>query len=550
MGRRNRILGALAALVLGVVGVGWFPTAAYAVSPPSAPSITSLKGGPAAGEMTLKWSIPASNGGAAIASYEVRYAVDGGAFSSSTFSYVASVRSATIACPAPATPGHGCSFSVRANNGLNGAWSTTKTAVWAKPTAPALSTAVAGPGAGQARLTFKAPSSNGGLAVTGYEFAINIGFGFGGWNAIDPQSITTLQTTPRPVYLAVVPCLLTTIGGPAGCKYKVRAFNSVGASPASAILTAPLTAPAKAQNLIAHTDTVALGSGSANQTISWSAPASTGGLAISDTTLLRCSTANGSLCKDYSPASDWTVVNDYTGSPATVTTTSTCPENGRCAYEVKAYNAKGSSFVIGFAAPSPPTSLVATPSTTTAGNVNLTWSSPFDVGTSFGHYVVFQCSTSDNCSSGSWTTAPGDAAPWTATDLVGTATSTSVACGISTPCEFRIGYVGSGGHVGGVTNAVTAVGLDAPTLTATANGSSGSIDLSWTPPVTSATIVSYKIERDTGSGFAQLIVVGASPTTYTDNACGSGATCGYRVTALYTVGTSARSTPQSATAAP
>jgi hypothetical protein len=550
MRRGNRSIVCGAVLLVAAAATGMHPAAAGAATAPSAPTITYLHGGPDVGQMTIKWSVPLADGGAAITAYELQFAVDGGAWSPSSGVYGASVRKAVVPCPAPLTPGHGCSFRVRASNGIAGAWSKTKSAVWAKPSASPLNTAVAGPDVGQAKLTFTAPSSNGGLAVTSYRYQVDAGAGFGAWITVAPGNITTLTTTPRPQYRATVSCAITTLGTTAGCRYRVDAVNAVAGGPASTARTAPLSAPSKAQNLAVATTSVVLGTGGASQLISWNAPASNGGLAITHTTLLVCNTSQGSLCKDYSPPEDWSIVADYPGSPSSGLTANACPANGRCAYEVKAVNAKGASFVVASSRPAPPTSLIATPSTTVAGRVDLTWAGTGDLGTAFGHYVLFECSVADDCSAGSWTSNPGDAAPWASSDLGGTATTTSFACGITTPCEFRIGYVDSAGNIGGVTNVVTAVGLDAPGLSAVASGSPGEIDLSWTAPSTAATITSYKIERDTGTGFTPLVVVSAGTTTYIDTTCGPGATCGYRVMAFYTVGTSAVSTAEYATAAP
>jgi hypothetical protein len=167
--------------------------------------------------------------------------------------------------------------------------------------------------------------------------------------------------------------------------------------------------------------------------------------------------------------------------------------------------------------------------------------------------VLFVCSVADVCDTGSWTTSPTELMSWTQIDLSGTATTTSYACGFSIPCEFRVGYIDGStpGAIGGVSNEVTATGLDKPVLTATANGASGTIVLGITQPTTSATIVGYKIERfiSPGSMFSLLDTPTGAITTYIDPTCGSGNTCYYRVTALYNIGTSAVSDEAFATAA-
>ena len=192
--------------------------------------------------------------------------------------------------------------------------------------------------------------------------------------------------------------------------------------------------------------------------------------------------------------------------------------------------------------------LVATPSTSAPGTVDLGWFGVPGSATNFGNYALFVCSVTSNCNLGTWTTNPADLGPWTKTNLVGQGTTTTHACGTSTACTYRIGYVDGSGNIGGVSNAVTAAGVTAPTLTAVPGLQPGSIDLSWTPPGQSGTITSYQIYRDTGSGFSSLNIIDGSLLAYTDPTCGPGNTCTYKVRALYTVGTSADSAPQTATA--
>jgi hypothetical protein len=547
--RRTRLRSiGIAAVGSALLGAGLVVATAVpaAAAPPGAPTLKSVKAGPGVGEMTIKWAPNASDGGSPVTSFEYEYAVDSGSWVAGSTTFGAAARSAVVPCPATLAPTHGCSFHVRANNGAPSAWSNSKSSVWKKPSAPILLSTLAGPAVGEARLKWRPAKNTGGLPLLATRYAVNVGSGFGAAITIDPGDITTVQTTPHVILSTIVPCSITTIGGPAGCKYRMYATNAVGTSVASTASTAKLSKPGTVRSLTAGTTSVALGTGDATQSISWDEPASTGGLAITKTTLFACSTAAGSVCKDFSP--DWELVANYTGSPASVSTTHVCPENGRCAYNVQATNALGRSIVVAYSRPAPAQNLTATPSTVTAGAVNLTWTGTVDPGSSFGNYVLFECSVANDCTQGDWTNVPADAAPWVATNLVGPTTSTSYACGITTACEFRVGYVGGSGNIGHVSNAVTAVGLDAPSLTATANASPGTIDLSWSPPSTFATITGYKIERDLGSGFSHLVTVGASPTSYSDTTCPSTTSCGYRVTAIFVVGTSARSAPQYATA--
>jgi hypothetical protein len=87
----------------------------------------------------------------------------------------------------------------------------------------------------------------------------------------------------------------------------------------------------------------------------------------------------------------------------------------------------------------------------------------------------------------------------------------------------------------------------ASNLTASASGTQ--IALSWTDNSTSET--EFRVERKTGAGgsYAQIAVVGANTTSYTDSGLGNGTTFFYRVRACNAAGCSAYSNEASATTA-
>ena len=423
-----------------------------AVAPPSAPTITTVIAGPADWSMYLRWAKPHSAGGAPITGYEYRVQIDSGPYSLPAALAAGNVTRATAPCVAPAAVGHGCMYQVRATNGSPGTWSTPVGLNWQLPSTPTLGRSLAGPAVGQATLSWRAPKTNGGLPLD-YQYQVNGGSGWSGPTTISPGSIAVVPGR-RPTLTAAVPCTIT--GPVSGCSYILNAINGVGASGPSRTKTAPLRKPGPPTDLQIVTDSVALATGAATQSISWVAPTNLGGLALTDYVVAACSTALGSAC--FNDSLGWALFDDIVGNPPATNATHDCPASGRCAYEVWAKNPKGKGWVWAFARPSSPITLTATASTTTTGQVDLQWVNPFDIGSSFGHYVLFECGATQACTNGDWTNDPLDAAPWTRVELSGTATTASYPCGVVNACTFRVGYVDGAGGIGGVTNSVSLVG--------------------------------------------------------------------------------------------
>jgi len=537
---------AITAIAAASVAVSATPAWASAPSKPTSFSVTT---GASVGSMKLKWGPPASTGGVAITSYAYETQVDGvlGTWSApTTIAGGAAARSAIVPCPAPPSAGHGCAFRIAAQNGVMGAFATSAVVLWSAPSAPRMGAPVAGPTSIAATISWRAPLSTGGLTV-GYTYDMFDGNVWSGPNAIDMNAVTQTTTAQGLVYSFPVGCTLA-VGNTTGCSYRMHAFNAVGTSSASATHVAKLTVPGRVGSMSVTTTSIALGTGIATQLISWTPPTS-GGLAVDEYQVFACSTAVGSSCANSSP--DWVgPIADFKTAPLPTSTTYQCPENGHCVYEVWTKNAakpNGHSMRLATAHPAGPIVLSATADTSAAAQVDLHWIASGDVGVSFGHYVVWECDVTNTCADGTWTNPSSTPAPWTEIDLSGTATTTTYHCAaFPSACMFRVGYEDSANHLGGVTNPITAAGLDAPALSAAAGAASGSIDLSWTPPATGPSATSYEIFRDTGSGYSSLTAVPGTQLSYTDPTCGTGTTCSYKVRALYSAGSSADSAPASA----
>jgi subtilase family serine protease len=143
------------------------------------------------------------------------------------------------------------------------------------PGAPTLNTAT--PGNISVSLSWSAPSNNGGSPLTGYD--VYQGASAGGENYNAPPAVTTSSTS------------VTVTGLTNGTRYyfTVKAANSVGPSAASNELSATPVATATVPG--APTNLVAATSSTKGVVLTWAAPSSNGGSAITSYTVYRGSSS-------------------------------------------------------------------------------------------------------------------------------------------------------------------------------------------------------------------------------------------------------------------
>ena len=203
--------------VLARNGVGWgswsgvrsFTTSTTAPGTPGTPSLSSAT--PTA--VTVSWSAPSDNGGAAITSYTVDRATDSG-FSSGLTTTTMSGTSLQVT---GLSPGTSYWFRVRATNatGTSGTSGSTGFTTGAVPPGAPPMPVLNGVLSTEVTVSYVAPASNGGSGITGYEvqWALSPSFTGAGGDAMDDASPYTIAgLLPGKTYYV-----------------RVRALNAAGA---------------------------------------------------------------------------------------------------------------------------------------------------------------------------------------------------------------------------------------------------------------------------------------------------------------------------------
>ena len=191
-----------------LIGTGSASSASSAVTPataPGAPTSASATAGNA--QASVSWTAPSSTGGSAITGYTV---------TSSPGAFTASTTGATSVTVSGLSNGTAYTFTVTASNAIGTGSASSASASVTPLAVPGAPTAVSGsPGDGQASVSWTAPASNGGSAITGYTVTSS------------PGSFTATTT-------GATSATVTGLTDGTGYTFTVTATNVVGTGSASA----------------------------------------------------------------------------------------------------------------------------------------------------------------------------------------------------------------------------------------------------------------------------------------------------------------------------
>ena len=252
------------------------PAPEVAVTFADAPA--SLTATRANGQAGLTWKAPASNGGSAIIDYVVQSSADGGRTWKAVAHKASTMTTMTVTGLANGT---GYLFRIAAVNGVGTGAFTTPTVVVVPATFADAATAVAAKrGNGQVGLSWKAPASNGGSAITDYVVQSSADGGKT-WKAFAHKASAATTMT------------VTGLANGTGYLFRIAAVNGIGTGPFTD-LTAPVVPATFPGTLTALTAT----RGNGQVGLTWKAPASSGGSAITDY-LVQSSTDGGRTWKAF-----------------------------------------------------------------------------------------------------------------------------------------------------------------------------------------------------------------------------------------------------------
>ena len=485
---------------INAIGTGAASAQSSAVTPatvPGAPTIGTATFGNASA--TVTWTAPASNGGAAITGYVVTPYKAGVAQATQTFNSTATTETAT-----GLTNGSSYTFKVAAINSVGtGAQSAASNAVTPAtvPGAPTITATV--PANTSVAVTWTAPASNGGSAITGYVVTPYIG-----GVAQATQTFNSTATTET----------ATGLTNGTAYTFKVAAINAIGtgAQSAASATATPATVPGAPT-----IGTATAGVGSA--TVTWTAPANNGGAAITGYTVTPYKAGVAQAIQNFS-------------STATTETVTGLANNTAYTFAVAAVNGMGtgSNSAQSNSVTTPTTPGAPTIGTATAGvgSATVTWTAPAsNGGVVITGYVI----------------TPYKAGVAQATQTFNSTATTETATGLANNTAYTfavaaINGVGTGAASAQSNSVTTPTTPGAPTI-GTATCGNASVSLSWTAPASNggAAITGYVVTPYIG-GMAQATqTFNTTATTDTVTGLTNGTAYTFKVAAINGVGTGTQS---------
>ncbi len=486
------------------VGTGPSSSPSSPVTPatvPGAPTISNATGGNASA--TVTWAAPASNGGSTITGYTVT-----AADSTHSANGGQCTTSGSLSCTVSGlTNGDSYTFTVTATNTIGtGSPSAASKTVTPSPILPGAPTGVSAANAQNAssKVSWTAPADNGGSAISAY--------------TVTAADATTSANGGQTCKWTSGPLNCTVSGLTNGDRYTftVTATNAVGTGAASGAsnVVIPATVPG-APTIGTATP------GNQSATVTWSAPSTNGGNAITGYTVTAADSTTpangGQTCK-------WT--------SGLLTCTLTGLTNGDTyQFTVTATNALGTGAASSPSTPVIPAAVPGAPTigTATRGNASakVTWTAPTDNGSPITGYVI----TPYRGSSSQTAVSVGAVSSTTVPGLVNGDTYTFTVTARNS--------VGLGAPSAASNSVVPATVPGAPSIVAT-NIGPAVVTLSWNAPANGGSpIMGYEIFDGVSAG--ALAASPAEPglvdgTTYTVRGLAGGETYYFIVVAINALG--------------
>jgi predicted RNA-binding protein with TRAM domain len=307
----------------------------------------------------LSWTAPSNNGGSTVTGYNVYQGTSAGGEDYSTAVNGGTLITTTTYTVTALTNATTYYFTVKAVNAVGP--SVASSEVWAIPAAavPGAPTGVtATPANASAMVTWAAPSSSGGSAISSYKVT--------GTDLTTPAKGGQTCTWAE----GALSCAVTGLTNGDAYSFTVTATNSLGtgaASSASSSVIPAVTVPGAPTNLVATP-------ASTTVVLSWTAPAN-GGSAITGYNIYEGTSSGG---ESTTPVNGSTLITTTTYTVTALTNATTYY------FTVKAVNAVGPSVassevwaIPAAAVPGAPTGVTATPANASA---TVSWSAPSNLG--------------------------------------------------------------------------------------------------------------------------------------------------------------------------